>query len=198
MVNEAEAIKAAKQGQLAAFNQLIMMHQGLAYNIAFRIMGDADTAADATQDAFIKAFKSINQFQGGAFKSWLMRIVTNTCYDLLRYQKRRPTEALETEEGDADYAPHLVDETEQPEETAARHELSDMIQAAINQLPPDQRQVIVLSDIEEFSYQEIADIADISLGTVKSRLNRARVRLRDILQVQELLPGQYRLTNEDT
>jgi len=198
MVNEARAIEAAKQGQLAAFNQLIMANQGLAYNVAYRIMGDADAAADATQEAFIKAFKSINQFQGGAFKSWLMRIVTNTCYDQLRYQKRRPTEALEGEENPTDYAPHLLDTAEQPEEAATRHELGEVIQTAINQLSPDQRLAIVLSDVEGFSYQEISEIANVSLGTVKSRLNRARGRLREILQAQELLPAQYRLKDIDT
>lgn len=197
MINEAETIKSAQQGQLSAFNQLVMLHQGIAYNVAYRIMGDADSAADATQEAFIKAFRSIEQYQGGMFRSWLMRIVTNTCYDQLRYDSRRPSEALETEAVEADYTPHLIDPAEQPEETAVRHELSDMLQGAINRLQPDQRVVLILSDVEGFSYQEIAEITSISLGTVKSRLNRARSRLRDILQAQELLPSQYRLKSDE-
>ena len=195
MINEAQAIEAAKTGNLAAFNQLVMLHQGVAYNVAYRIVGDGDAAADATQ-AFIKAFRSLEQYQGGAFKSWLLRIVTNTCYDQLRYQKRRPSEGLETEDTEAEYQPHLIDPTEQPEETASRHELTDMLQMAINALPPEQRSVVILSDVEGFSYQEIADIAEVSLGTVKSRLNRARAKLRDLLLAQELLPMQYRLNNE--
>jgi RNA polymerase sigma-70 factor (ECF subfamily) len=197
MINEAQAIEAAKTGNLSAFNQLVMLHQGLAYNVAYRIMGDADGAADATQEAFIKAFRSLDQYQGGAFKSWLMRIVTNTCYDQLRYQKRRPTQGLETEDVETEYQPHLIDPTEQPEETVTRHELTDMLQAAINALPPDQRSVVILSDVEGFSYQEIADIVEVSLGTVKSRLNRARTKLRDLLTAQELLPRQYRLNSEN-
>jgi RNA polymerase sigma-70 factor (ECF subfamily) len=197
MINETETIKSAQQGQLSAFNQLVMLHQGIAYNVAYRIMGDADSAADATQEAFIKAFRSIEQYQGGMFRSWLMRIVTNTCYDQLRYHNRRPSEALESEAVEADYTPHLIDPAEQPEETAVRHELGDMLQGAINRLQPDQRVVLILSDVEGFSYQEIAEITKISLGTVKSRLNRARSRLRDILQAQELLPSQYRLKSDE-
>ncbi len=196
-MNEAEAIKAAQNGKLSAFNQLVMLHQGLAYNVAYRIMGDTDAAADATQDAFVKAFKSIEQYKGGSFKSWLMRIVTNTCYDQLRYHKRRPTEALEGEEAEAEYTPHLIDDAEPPEEMALRHELGEMLQQAINLLPPEQRMVLILSDAEGFSYQEIADITASSLGTVKSRLNRARTKLRDILQQQELLPAHYRLKDKD-
>lgn len=197
-MNEAEAIKAAKKGQLSAFNQLVLRHQGMAYNVACRIMGDPDAAADTTQDAFLKAFKSIKQFKGGAFKSWLLRIVTNTCYDQIRYQKRRPTEALEGDEAEAEYASQLIDQAEQPEEVAVRNELSEMLQRAINQLPPDQRTVLILSDAEGFSYQEIAEVTAASLGTVKSRLNRARAKLRDILQAQELLPAQYRLKSKDS
>lgn len=196
-MNEVEAIRAAQKGKLSAFNHLVMIHQGLAYNVAYRIMGDGDGAADATQDAFLKAFKSIKQYKGGSFKSWLMRIVTNTCYDQLRYQKRRPTESLETEAAETEYAPRLVDSSEQPEDTAMRHELNDMLQTVINRLPPDQRIVLILSDAEGFSYQEIATITEVSLGTVKSRLNRARARLRDLLQHQELLPSQYRLNTKD-
>jgi RNA polymerase sigma-70 factor (ECF subfamily) len=197
-MNEAEAIKAAQNGKLSAFNQLVMLHQGLAYNVAYRIMGDTDAAADATQDAFVKAFKSIEQYKGGSFKSWLMRIVTNTCYDQLRYQQRRPTEALESEEAESEYMPHLIDDAEPPEEVVLRYELGEMLQQAINLLPPEQRMVLILSDSEGFSYQEIADITTSSLGTVKSRLNRARTKLRDILQQQELLPAYYRLKDKDS
>lgn len=197
-MNEAEAISAAKKGNLSAFNQLVMAHQGLVYNVAYRIMGNGDAAADATQDAFLKAFKSIKQYHGGAFKSWLMRIVTNTCYDQLRYQKRRPAEPLENEAGEIEYAAQVVDIAEQPEDVAIRHELNDMLQIAIDKLPPDQRLVLILSDMEGFSYQEIATITEVSLGTVKSRLNRARVKLRGLLQHQELLPQRYRLNNEDS
>jgi len=195
-MTETETIKVAQKGNLAAFNRLVMAYQRLAYNVAFRVMGDADAAADATQEAFIKAFRSIGQYRGGSFKSWLLRIVSNTCYDHLRYNHRRPREPLTPEEGDADYAPHLLDPAERPEEAVERKELSDMLQHAINQLPPDQRLILVLSDAEGFSYQEIAETTNLALGTVKSRLSRARVKLREMLQQQELLPMQYRLTSD--
>ncbi len=195
-MTETETIKVAQKGNLAAFNRLVMAYQRLAYNVAFRVMGDADAAADATQEAFIKAFRSIGQYRGGSFKSWLLRIVSNTCYDHLRYNHRRPREPLTPEEGDADYAPHLLDPAERPEEAVERKELGDMLQHAINQLPPDQRLILVLSDAEGFSYQEIAETTNLALGTVKSRLSRARVKLREMLQQQELLPMQYRLTSD--
>ena len=192
-MDEAQTISAAQKGDLSSFNRLVMTYQGLAYNVAYRIMGDTDSASDATQDAFIKAFKSINQYQGGAFKSWLMRIVTNTCYDQLRYNNRRLTEALVEEDSEEAFAPYLIDDTEMPEDMTVRHELSTLLEACIQKLPPEQRVILVLKDVEGFNYQEIAEIVEINLGTVKSRLNRARTKLRDILQQQELLPQQYRL-----
>jgi len=192
-MNESQTIQAAQKGDLAAFNRLVMTYQGLAYNVAWRLMGNADAAADSTQEAFIKAFRSIKQYRGGgSFKSWLLRIVSNTCYDQLRYNKRRPSESLEEDDFDSDYAPHLIDRAERPEEGMLRKELGDMLQQAIEQLPPDQRLVLILSDVEGFGYQEIAQTTDLALGTVKSRLNRARRKLRDILLQQELLPQQYR------
>jgi RNA polymerase sigma-70 factor (ECF subfamily) len=197
-MNEAAAIRAAQKGKLSAFNQLVMVHQRLAYNVAYRILNDGDLAADATQEAFIKAFKSIEQYRGGTFKSWLMRIVTNTCYDQLRYDQRRPTEALEPEDAEGDYAPHLVDPSEPPEEVTVQRELGEMLQSSLGLLPPDQRIVLILSDVEGFSYQEIAEITESNLGTVKSRLNRARAKLRELLLQQELLPAQYRLRSNDS
>ncbi len=191
-MNESQTIQAAQKGDLAAFNRLVMAHQGLAYNVAYRLMGNADAAADAAQEAFIKAFKSIEQYRGGSFKSWLLRIVSNTCYDHLRYNKRRPSQSLEEDDFDSDYAPHLIDRAERPEDGLLRQELGDMLQQAIVQLPPDQRLVLILSDVEGFSYQEIAQTTELALGTVKSRLNRARRKLRDVLLKQELLPQQYR------
>ena len=197
-MNESDAIKEAQNGSLSAFNQLVMAYQGTAYNVAYRVIGNGDAAADACQDAFLKAYKAINQYKGGSFKSWLLRIVTNTCYDHIRYKSRRPTTSLEdlTDNPD-DHSDKLVSQTERPEERVLRGELNDLIQLGINQLPEDQRIVMVLSDVQGFPYQEIADIIDQPLGTVKSRLSRGRRRLRDFLLSQkELLPSQYRLNDE--
>ena len=94
-MDETQIIKEAQQGSVSAFNQLVMAYQGTAYNVAYRIIGQQDAAADACQDGFLKAYNAINQYRGGSFKSWLMRIITNTCYDQIRYKSRRPAASLE-------------------------------------------------------------------------------------------------------
>ncbi len=197
-MDEALIIKEAQKGSVAAFNQLIMAYQGTAYNVAYRIVGHPEMAADACQDAFLKAYKALKQHRGGSFKSWLMRIVTNTCYDQLRYKSRRPATSLEemTENPNPESV-KLVNGAERPEEHVLRDELNDLIQIGLNQLPENQRVVLVLNDVQGFSYKEIAEITAQPLGTVKSRLSRARRRLRDfLLKQKELLPGQYRLKNK--
>jgi RNA polymerase sigma-70 factor (ECF subfamily) len=195
--DEQALIAAAQRGNLPAFNKIILHYQSLAYNVAYRIMGDSDSASDATQDAFVKAYQRISQYRGGSFKAWLLRIVTNTCYDALRARKRRPTVSLENEvegeESDPDYNPRLIDTAERPETFVMRKELAGVIQEAIGQLPADQRTALILSDIEGMDYQEIADAMGTALGTVKSRLSRARAKMRDLLLAHgELLPAQYR------
>lgn len=193
--DEQALIAAAQRGELPAFNQLVLHYQGLAYNVAYRVVGDDELASDAAQDAFIKAYQRIVQYRGGSFKAWLLRIVTNTCYDALRARKRRPTTPLEgdDDEDDSEYDARLIDGAERPDAYAMRQELAALIQSAIGQLPPDQRTTLVLADIEGLDYQEIADATGAALGTVKSRLSRARAKLRDLLsEHQELLPAQYR------
>jgi RNA polymerase sigma-70 factor (ECF subfamily) len=195
-MDEIQAIQAAQKGDLAAFNRLVMAYQGMAYNVAYRIVGNADAAADACQEAFLSAFRGIQGFRGGSFKSWLLRIVTNACYDQLRYKGRRPADSLDEMEDDSEHSPRLVNGHERPEEYTLRRELNDLIEEGIKSLPPDQRVVLVLSDVQGFAYQEIAEITDTSLGTIKSRLSRARAKLRDyLMEHQELLPAQYRLTS---
>ena len=107
--DEPALIAAAQRGDLPAFNQIILHYQGLAYNVAYRILGDGDSASDATQDGFINAFQRLNQYRGGSFKAWLLRIVTNTCYDILRAHKRRPTTSLEKEDEDPEHDGRLQD-----------------------------------------------------------------------------------------
>ncbi|OQY45953.1 MAG: hypothetical protein B6242_09095 [Anaerolineaceae bacterium 4572_78] len=192
LITESEIIKSAQKGSVSAFNKLLMTYQGLAFNIAYRIMGDDEAAADATQDGFIKVFKSLKQYRGGSFKSWFTRIVINTCYDHLRYEKRRPSEPLESDKFEHNHASRLVESKESPEKLMERHELQDMLQESISKLPENQRIVLVLSDVEGFNYKEIAEITNVQLGTVKSRLNRARNKLKRILIHKELLPAKYR------
>ena len=198
-MDEQALIDSARKGEARAFNQLVLLYQSMAYNVAYRILNDPDAAADATQDAFLKAFKAMRKFRGGSFKAWLLRIVTNACYDQLRRRQRRPASSLDDLPVDADHSPYLYDPAEQPDEVVERRELGNTIQAGIATLPLEQRTVLVLSDVQGLSYNEIADVTGLSLGTVKSRLSRARARVRDYLIAQrELLPAQYRLRDENT
>jgi RNA polymerase sigma-70 factor (ECF subfamily) len=197
-MDEQALIASASKGELRAFNQLVLLYQGMAYNVAYRILGDPDAAADATQDAFLSAFKAMPKFRGGSFKSWILRIVTNACYDQLRVKQRRPASSLDDLSIEADHTSYLRDPAEQPDESVERQELNQMIQAAILTLPEEQRVVLVLSDVQGLSYQEIAEAMGISLGTVKSRLSRGRAKLRDHLVEQgELLPARYRLRGDE-
>lgn len=196
-MDELALIRDAQKGNVESFNSLILHYQVGVYNFAYRLMGDKESAADATQDAFISAYGHLSQFRGGSFKSWLMRIVANTCYDELRRRKRRPAVSLDDPEDDA--AERLVSPAESPEALMQRNALNRVIQDCLDDLPNEQRTVTVLCDIQGYDYQEISQIASVSLGTVKSRISRARQRLRDCLQgAGELLPESYRLNHSDT
>ena len=198
-MDEQALIDSARNGDARAFNQLVLLYQRMAYNVAYRILGDPDAASDATQDAFLKAFKAMRRFRGGSFKAWLLRIVTNACYDQLRRKQRRPASSLDDLPVEADHSYYMHDPAERPDEFVERQELSDTIQAAISTLPAEQRTVLVLSDVQGLSYKEVAEVTGLSLGTVKSRLSRGRARVRDYLMEQrELLPSQYRLRDEKT
>jgi len=193
-MDEEALIASARKGDARAFNQLVLAHQCMAYNVAYRILGDADAAADATQDAFLSAFKAIRQFRGGSFKAWILRIVTNSCYDQLRTKQRRPADSLDDLDVEEDHLRSLRDPSERPDEYVERRQLDQMLQAGIRRLPAEQRVVLVLSDVQGLNYQEIAAATGLSLGTVKSRLSRGRARLRGLLLEQrELLPARYRL-----
>jgi RNA polymerase sigma factor (sigma-70 family) len=197
-MDEQALIASACKGDVRAFNQLVMLYQSMVYNVAFRVLGDPDAAADATQDAFLSAFKAMGRFRGGSFKAWLLRIVTNACYDQLRVKQRRPTSSLDDLPVESDHTNFLHDPAEKPDEFVERQELSHMIQVAISTLPVEQRVVVVLSDVQGLSYQEIAQATGLSLGTVKSRLSRGRARLRDhLVEQRELLPARYRLRDDD-
>lgn len=193
-MDEQRLIAQAQRGDLHAFNQLVLVYQSMLYNVAYRILGDGDAAADATQDAFVSAYKAIARFRGGSFKAWLLRIVTNACYDQLRVKQRRPADSLDDMLVEPEHDATLRDDSESPEDFVLRQELGAAIQRGLGTLPPDQRITLVLSDIEGLSYDEIAEVTRVSLGTVKSRLSRARSKLRDyLLHNGELLPAAYRL-----
>jgi RNA polymerase sigma-70 factor (ECF subfamily) len=197
-MDESELISLAQRGDLTAFNRLVISYQDLAYNVAYRIMSDPASAEDVTQEAFIAAYKALRRFRGGSFKSWLLRIVTNRCYDELRRYKRRPQSSLDELTETSSAYEFLPSDEPGPEEWQQRRDLVSQIENCLDTLPDEQRIVAVLSDVEGHDYQSIAEIMSTSLGTVKSRLSRARQKLRDCLQdVAELLPAEYRHDSED-
>ena len=194
-MDESYLIQQAQQGDVGAYNTLVLHYQDALYNVAYRIMGEPGAAADATQEAFISAYKALNRFRGGSFKSWLMRIVTNACYDELRRRKRRPQSSLDQIVETYESSPLLVSEAELgPEANRQWTEVVEAISHCLDELPDEQRVATVLRDVEGYNYGEIAEIMATTLGTVKSRLSRARAKLRDCLQgFGELLPAEYRL-----
>jgi len=201
-MDELALIREAQRGDLDAFNGLVLAYQSQVYNLAYRIMGETDAAADATQDAFVSAFRNLRGYRGGSFRGWLLRIVTNACYDELRRRKRRPEASLDAMT-DADSGPEeegaasLVSQHELPETAAERAELGRAIQDCLDRLPVEFRVVAVLADVQGYDYQEIAVAVGKPLGTVKSRLARARLRLRDCLErSRELSPSAFRLEGE--
>jgi RNA polymerase sigma-70 factor (ECF subfamily) len=199
-MDESALIREAQQGDLEAFNRLVLAYQDAVFSTALRILADEDLAADAAQEAFISAFRSLNSFRGGSFRAWLLRTVTNACYDELRRKQRRPTTPLEPESPDGEEIESpawLADPGASPEERIEQAELEHAIQHCLQGLPTDFRTVVVLADIQGLDYAEVAAALRKPLGTIKSRLARARLRLRECLQsFGELLPGLFRLDEE--
>jgi RNA polymerase sigma-70 factor (ECF subfamily) len=200
MMDEPALIREAQRGDLDAFNRLVLAYQDTVYNTALRVLGDEDLAADASQEAFLSAFRALNSYRGGSFRAWLLRTVTNACYDELRRKKRRPTIPLEPDgdDGEEIESPRwLADPSASPEQQLEREELEHAIQHCLEALPVDFRTVVVLADIQGLDYTEVARAARVPLGTIKSRLARARLRLRECLQAfRELLPAAFRLEEE--
>jgi RNA polymerase sigma factor (sigma-70 family) len=186
--DEETLIQAACAGDLEAFNTLVLLHQDRVYNLAYRILGDQSSAADAVQEAFILAYRHIHRFHTGSFFAWLYRIATNVCYDAVRYQKRRPAVPFThlSEAADDDHEFDLPAHEDGPETLVQRRELAALLQQHISALPIDQRTVLVLSDVQGLSDKEIAAIMRCNLGTVKSRLSRARAKMRRSLSSAQL------------
>jgi RNA polymerase sigma-70 factor (ECF subfamily) len=199
-MDEQALIRSAQRGDLEAFNRLVLVYQDNLYNTALRILGDEDLAQDATQEAFISAFRGLNGYRGGSFRAWLLRTVTNACYDELRRRKRRPTTPLEPSEESEEEIENpawLADPQASPEARLEQAELEHAIQHCLDGLPADFRSVVVLADIQGLDYTEVARVLRKPLGTIKSRLARARLRLRDCLQgFRELMPAAFRLEEE--
>jgi RNA polymerase sigma-70 factor, ECF subfamily len=197
VMNEEAIVERAQQGDVHAYNDLVLTYQQLAYNVAYRITGNEDQAMDATQDGFLKGYRALSQFRGGSFKAWILRIITNCCYDQLRSRQRRPQTPIDDLLENDEHSLLLEDMADQPETVVERQEFDTTIQRALNLLPEDQRITVIMSDIEGMSYEEIAAATDVALGTVKSRLSRGRTKLRAFLsEHEELLPSYLRLSGE--
>ena len=179
LADEPAVVARAMDGDRAAFTQLMEHYQSACYGLAWRLLGDAELAADATQDAFLHAYDAIARFRGGVFRSWMLRITANASYDLLRRAQRRPTTTLpDPDEGQAE-----LPDTDAPNPVAEsiRAELYRHLELALQRLPDDQRMAVVLCDVYGMDYNEVAAATESALGTVKSRIHRGRLRLRELL-----------------
>lgn len=177
------AIQAARLGDERAFAHLIDLYRTAAERLAQQILHTEEAAADAVQEAMIKAHRAMERFQEGNFRSWFLRIVTNTCYDHLRRQKRRAAVSLDelTEQHGIDYLATEEYVAEDPEHIVLQNEGMRLLLSAIDDLPVYHRNVVLLVDVQGYDYAEAAELLDLPLGTVKSRLSRARAALRDQL-----------------
>jgi RNA polymerase sigma-70 factor (ECF subfamily) len=194
---ETTLIQAAQHGDLEAFNLLILRYQNLLFGIALRLLNDEDIAADAVQEALISAFRRFHTFRGDSLRSWLARVVVNACYDEMRKKRRQhsvPLEQFNSDGEEIETSYWLVDSQADPEVLFESTEMEKAIQTSLDKLPPVYRLMLVLVDIEGMSYEEAASAVGVPVGTVKSRLARARLQMQKSLQASaELLPTSYRM-----
>jgi RNA polymerase sigma-70 factor, ECF subfamily len=184
-MEELELIRQANQGSLDAYNQIVLAYQERIFNQAYRILGDTQAAEDAAQEAFLAAYIKLKTYRGGSFKAWLLRITSNLCFDYLRREKVRPTVALEPvdEYGEEiESAAWLVDPGSSPQEAVERSDFWEDLQACLDRLNPEYRLALVLVDIQEMDYIEAAEAMGVSIGTLKSRLVRGRLKMRELLK----------------
>jgi RNA polymerase sigma-70 factor, ECF subfamily len=184
-IDEQMLVRRAGNGDLEAFNQLVMAYQDMAYNHARAMLGDPASAEDAAQESFVKAFENMPGFRGGSFRAWLLKIVTNSAYDVLRHSHRHPTQPLfpEDEYGHEIEAPAwLADPNTSIQVTVEEKEEAQRLYQLLDELPEVYRSVITLVDLYEMDYVEAAEILKVPVGTIKSRLARARLRMQEKLQ----------------
>jgi RNA polymerase sigma-70 factor (ECF subfamily) len=182
-------VEQAVGGDLEAFNQLVAEYQDYLFALVVRVVGDRDSAADAVQEAFFSCYRNLARFRGDSFRSWLTRIALNAATDILRQRKRRPADPYPEWEDDGWQPPAGADAS--PERQALRRSAARALAEALDQITSDQRAAIILYDVEGYDYAEIAVMTSVSLGTVKSRIHRGRLALR------ELLGGQLELLHDD-
>jgi RNA polymerase sigma-70 factor (ECF subfamily) len=190
-------IAAAQQGNLDAFNDLVTRHERAVYSVCFRLLRDSAAAEDAAQDTFIRAWGAVDSFRGGMVRPWLLRIATNRAYDILRSKNW----SLDAELFESEPEWTTQGQSEAPDNFATRTELAQFLETALGQLPDDQRVAIVLSDVQGYGYEDIANMTGVAVGTVKSRISRGRSALRALLREdtsnRELFERFIRLSTEE-
>jgi RNA polymerase sigma-70 factor, ECF subfamily len=180
-ISDAELVRRCRAGDSVAWEQIVHSYSRRVYNLAYRFTNRHEAAEDLTQEVFVRVYRSLEQYdpQAGDLANWLMRLARNLVIDDYRKRTRTPTDVGE-DLNDHEY--RLESHTDAPDRNIERQEQSSQVHAAINKLPPDLRECVILRDIEELAYQEIVDILKIPLGTVKSRINRGRIELAKILR----------------
>jgi RNA polymerase sigma-70 factor (ECF subfamily) len=187
--DDTELVRRCQAGDLSAFDDLMVRYEKKVYSLCYRMARDPDDAADLAQEAFIKVYRALPAFRGrSSFSTWLFRIVTNTCLDDRRHRGSRPSlvsldRTVDT--GDGEMTPELPGDGPDPPDCAEKAETQAEIRVLLALLPAEQRLVLVMRDMEGYSYEEIAEVLGLNIGTVKSRINRARARLREIYQKKE-------------
>jgi len=170
----------------AAFDELVQRYQAKVFNLAYRLLGDPDEASDVTQEAFLRIFRGLQSFQGGsALTTWIYRIVHNLCLDEMKKKRRRPqivSDPNDSDDGGEPLIDRLSDEADEPERQILSDERAAAVRAAVYRMRAHHRDVLVLYDLEGFSYNEIAETLHTNVGTIKSRLNRARLALATELE----------------
>lgn len=183
MESDLELVQRFKKGEKEIFEKLVRRYQHKVYNTTYRMLGNREDAGDLAQETFIRVYQNLDRFKEKAnFSTWLFRITTNLCRDQLRKRKREPATSSLTNSGDGEQEILIPDNQYSPEKVSIEQERKREIQNQLGKLPLEQREILILRDIQDFSYHQIAEILKISPGTVKSRLSRARRSLRDKLQ----------------
>ena len=190
---EAEIVRRVLAGEADAFEAIVDEYQKTVYNLALKMTGNPEDAQDMSQEAFIKAFSSLGSFRGDSkFSVWLYRIVSNVCLDFIRSRSRKPTSSLNVKDADGEYTElEIADVRHMPEDELQRRLTREAVQQGLDRLPADQRQILLLREIEGLSYDEIGDILSLESGTVKSRIFRARKKFSAYLIKNGNIPDEF-------
>lgn len=185
-IDETAFIQRSREGDLDAFNELVLLYQDQVYGLCLRMLGSRQAAEDVTQEAFISAFKNVSRMRGPSVKSWLLRIASNACIDELRRRQRQRQVSIDRRPDGEEPGPILdpPDRGPGPETLAMRRELKEALERELLQLPAEQRLAVILCDLEGLAYDEVAATMGTSIGTVKSRISRGRARLKEAILAQ--------------